>query len=120
MLVKEKSNLLVIFLENGEDIDQQIQNIIREYKLIDAKITGYGYLKRLEYGVLSQIDPFFLSKLLKEGLITVTNLNGMVDNRESAIMVSSVDDKFERHQGRLISGVVANSFNIILEIYKTE
>ncbi|AGR42053.1 hypothetical protein [Spiroplasma diminutum] len=120
MLVKEKSNLLVVYLESGEDIEQQIQNIVREYKLIDAKITGYGYLQRMEYGVLAQVDPFFLSKILKEGLVTVTNINGLVDNRESSIMINAVDDKFERHQGRLISGIVVNSFNIILEIYKTE
>ncbi|WP_338985566.1 hypothetical protein [Spiroplasma endosymbiont of Diplazon laetatorius] len=120
MIVREKSNLLVVYLEQGDVIDQELQNIVREYKLIDAKITGYGYLGRMEYGVLSQSDPFFLSKILKEGLLTVTNINGMIDNREQTIMVNSVDDKFERHQGRLISGVVINSFNIVLEIYKTE
>ncbi|AUB31475.1 hypothetical protein [Spiroplasma floricola] len=120
MIVREKSNLLVVYLEQGEELEAQIQNIIREYKLIDAKISGYGYLGRMEYGVLSQSDPFFLAKILKEGLLTVTDINGMIDNREPSIMISSVDDKFERHQGRLISGNVVNSFNIILEIYKTE
>ncbi|AGR41048.1 hypothetical protein [Spiroplasma taiwanense] len=120
MIVNEKSNLLIVYFETGEEVINQISNIIREYKLIDAKISGYGYLERIEYGVLSQIDPFFLSKHLQEGLITVTDFLGMIENREFNIMVSSVDSNFLRHQGKLISGIVINSFTLILEILTTE
>ncbi|AKU79597.1 PCC domain-containing protein [Spiroplasma turonicum] len=120
MEIEEKSNLLIIYLNRDEDLFAQLNDVIRIYRLLTVKISGFGYLKRLEYGLLSKIDPLFLNKFLIEDLITVTSLSGMIYNKDINLMITSVDKDNNKHIGRFISGVVAESFTIFLEVMKTE
>ncbi|AKX34013.1 hypothetical protein SLITO_v1c03590 [Spiroplasma litorale] len=120
MEIEEKSNQLIVYLENDEDLFAQITEIIRLYRLVTVRLTGYGYLKRLEYGVLSTVEPFFLNKHLIEDLITVPTVNGMIYNKDVNLMISSVDKDNNKQVGRLISGVVVDSFTLFFDVLATE
>ncbi|ASP28119.1 hypothetical protein SCORR_v1c03450 [Spiroplasma corruscae] len=120
MEIEEKSNLLIVYLKKDEDIFLQLTEITRIYRLIKARITGFGYLNRLEYGILSTVEPLFLTKNLIEDFITVSSINGMIYNKDTNLMINSVDKQKQIHLGRFISGLVADSFTIFLNIIETE
>jgi|GEM_PF-3167876 len=120
MEIREKGNLLIIHLIKGEDVIVCMQNIIRQYLIIDAKISGYGYFNRIEYGILVESDPLFFKKFLCEKLITASSVVGLIDNREVAIMINSIDQDNNRHTGKLLLATVELETVIILDIIKTK
>ncbi|QEH61750.1 hypothetical protein SCHIN_v1c05530 [Spiroplasma chinense] len=120
MEIREKANLLMIYFAKDEEIMTSIQNVIREYMIIDARVFGHGYFKRMEYGILSKSDPIFFSKYLVEKLVTVTNIQGIIENRELSVMINSVDEQKEMHSGKLFTAVAENEMIITLDILKTD
>ncbi|ARU91660.1 hypothetical protein SCLARK_001088 [Spiroplasma clarkii] len=93
---------------------------MREYVIIDAKISGYGYFSRIEYGILAESDPLFFSKHQCEKLVTAPMLFGMIDNREVNLLISSVDLENKNHFGKLYSGMVELESVLVLDILKTD
>lgn len=120
MEIREKGNLLVLYFSKKEDIVAALQSVVREYLIIDAKITGYGYFDRIEYGILAEADPIFFTKHLCEKLVTAPMLFGIIENREVTLMLNAADQENEKHSGKLFSAIVALESVIILDILKTD
>ncbi|QHX35887.1 hypothetical protein STIUS_v1c03330 [Spiroplasma sp. TIUS-1] len=119
MELREKGLDLIVYLNTGEEISKIINKIVREYKIIDAKVTGYGWLSFLEYGVLIENDPIFSQKNHLIELVTVGSLIGLVEEHEMKLMVSAATKKGQ-HIGEFINGTVVNEFSLTISIIKND
>ncbi|WP_338984191.1 hypothetical protein [Spiroplasma endosymbiont of Othius punctulatus] len=119
MELREKGLDLIVYLKTGDKISDIIKKVVREYKIIDAKITGYGWLHFLEYGVLVKSDPIFSEKNHLIELVTVGSLIGLIAEREMELMVIA-STKSKQHIGEFINGTVENNFSIIISIIKND
>ncbi|AHI52806.1 hypothetical protein [Spiroplasma culicicola] len=120
MEVREKANILMVYLNKDEELITSLQEVIRKYMLIDAKVSGHGFFNRIEYGILTQSDPIFFSKNLVEKFVTSTILYGVIDNRELSLNINAIDEDKTAHLGKLISAHCELETIIILDIWKTE
>lgn len=120
MVIKERSNLLIVELNDGDSVLNQLDEIIKAFKILEGRVSGFGFVNRLEYGVLQEADPIFFNKFFKEELITVSNFIGRIDNREYNVYFSATNGVGENYNGKLISAVASSKFEMIIDIYKTE
>ncbi len=120
MEIREKGNLIILYFEKNEDLFSMLNNVVREYMIIDAKITGFGFFKRMEFGILTQTEPLFFGKSLVEKLVTVSGVQGLIDNRDVSIMFHGVDAEKNNYNGKLFSAETIESFVMTLDILKTE
>ncbi|QGS51873.1 PCC domain-containing protein [Spiroplasma tabanidicola] len=120
MEVRERADFIILYFDKNEDIIVELEKVVREYMIIEAKVTGSGYLNRLEYGVLTQSDPIFFSKYLVDKLLTVTNFHGRILERELSLMVNAIDSDNVIHSGKVFSTNTEIDLILTLEVLRTE
>ncbi|QBQ07631.1 hypothetical protein SGLAD_v1c04320 [Spiroplasma gladiatoris] len=120
MQVRERADFIILYFSKNEDIIAEINKVVREYMITEAKVTGSGYLNRLEYGILAESDPIFFKKFLVEKLLTVTNFQGRILERELSLMINAVDSENIYHSGKVFSTNTENDLIMTMQVLRTE
>jgi predicted DNA-binding protein with PD1-like motif len=119
MIITERSNSIVVRMENDEDFMTCLNEAIHTYHIKQAWIRGFGFGSMIEYGVIEKLEPIFFKKNRIEKLVTIASLTAIVGD-ENVINFSGMCTDGDSHIGRLFNLTVAREFEIIIEILLTE
>jgi hypothetical protein len=99
MIITERSNSIVVRMENDEDFMTCLNEAIHTYHIKQAWIRGFGFGSMIEYGVIEKLEPIFFKKNRIEKLVTIASLTAIVGDEN---VINNYRDFINRISSALI------------------